>query len=94
MGGHLEVWPYRPWFPVAFRPPAFASWASCSRQKELAFLTVGLPSTWLFGPHRDFHVPHGWDTAGLGAPLLRDGGALPAEIVYSAGTCRFPTASP
>lgn len=27
-------------------------------------------------------------------PLLRDGGALPAEIVYSAGTCRFPAASP
>ncbi len=21
-----------PWFPAAFRPPAFASWASCSRQ--------------------------------------------------------------
>lgn len=24
-------------FPVAFRPPAFASWASCSRQKDLGF---------------------------------------------------------
>ena len=33
IGGHLEGWPYRPWFPVAFRPPAFASWASCSRRE-------------------------------------------------------------
>ena len=33
----------RPRFPVAFRPPAFASWASCSRQRNSAPLTVGLP---------------------------------------------------
>ena len=30
-------------FPVAFRLPAFASWASCSRHGTSAFLTVGLP---------------------------------------------------
>ncbi len=29
--------------PVAFRPPAFASWASCSRQGRSAPLAVGLP---------------------------------------------------
>ncbi len=31
-------------FPVAFRPPAFASWTSCSRQGHSALLTVGLPT--------------------------------------------------
>ena len=30
-------------FPVGFRPPAFASWASCSRQRIPPSLTVGLP---------------------------------------------------
>ena len=32
-----------PRLPVSFRPPAFASWASCSRPRSWAFLTVGLP---------------------------------------------------
>jgi hypothetical protein len=31
------------WFPVAFRPPAFACWASCSRRGVLLPVTVGLP---------------------------------------------------
>jgi hypothetical protein len=31
------------WFPVAFRPPAFACWASCSRRGLLLPVTVGLP---------------------------------------------------
>jgi hypothetical protein len=30
--GRLEEQPRSLWFPVGFRPPAFASWASCSRQ--------------------------------------------------------------
>jgi hypothetical protein len=53
-------------FPVAFRPPAFASWTSCSRQGRSALLTVGLP-TMTVGPCRGFHVPHEQDTAGAGA---------------------------
>jgi hypothetical protein len=32
------------WFPATFRLPAFASWASCSRQWSWAPLTVGLPA--------------------------------------------------
>ena len=55
-----------PWFPVAFRPPAFASWASCSRRG------IPLPSRSAYqaaapGPRRGFHVPHIRVTAGLGA---------------------------
>ena len=56
-----------PWFPVAFRPPAFASWASCSRRG------VPLPSRSAYQAtsawtRRDFHVPHMREiTTGLGA---------------------------
>ena len=46
-------------FPVAFRPPAFASWASCSRRGfgpslRSAYRTRISAS----GPRRGFHVPH------------------------------------
>ena len=55
-----------PRFPVAFRPPAFASWASCSRRG------VPLPSRSAYQAasawtRRGFHVPHIRVTAGLGA---------------------------
>src|SRR4029450_4267333 len=40
---HLEEQPRALRFPVGFRPPAFASWASCSRQQDSAIPTVGLP---------------------------------------------------
>ena len=45
-GSHLEGWPHRQRFPVAFRPPAFASWASCSRPTDL-----GLPHGRLTPPN-------------------------------------------
>lgn len=56
-----------PGFPVAFRRPAFASWASCSRQRDSALLTVGLPgSAWtLAGLPRFAHLSHGR----IGCPL-------------------------
>jgi hypothetical protein len=49
-----------PGFPAAFRLPAFASWASCSRQRDSALLTVGLPgSAWtLAGFPRCAHLSH------------------------------------
>ena len=54
-----------PWFPVGFRPPAFACWASCSRRG------VPLSSRSAYqaapGPRRGFHVPHIRATTGLGA---------------------------
>src|SRR3954454_17636335 len=61
-----EVPAMTPWFPVAFRPPAFACWASCSRRG------VPLPSRSAYQAtsawtRRDFHVPHIRVTAGLGA---------------------------
>ena len=40
-------------FPVAFRPPAFASWASCSRQGVRPLLTVGLPQPPTAAPDPD-----------------------------------------
>ncbi len=61
---------------------------------ELGFpcgrLTEGAAS----GPHRGYHVPRERDTTGVGAPLLRDGDALPAGKESPTGACRFSTASP
>ena len=57
--GHLEEQPRTLWFPVGFRPPAFASWASCSRQEDSA-----IPYGWPTGPPkrpglcRGSRVPH------------------------------------
>ena len=82
-------------FPVGFRPPAFASWASCSRQRIPPFLTVGLP-----------HRHSGPDSVGVPAfrtcekrpgwvpSLLRGGGVVPATETSMTGACRFTTASP
>ena len=57
--GHLEEQPQALRFPVGFRPPAFASWASCSRQEDSA-----IPYGWPTGPPqraglcRGSRVPH------------------------------------
>src|SRR5215212_8149829 len=56
---HLEEQPRALWFPVGFRPPAFASWASCSRQEDSA-----IPYGWPTAPPkrpglcRGSRVPH------------------------------------
>ena len=56
-------------FPVAFRPPAFASWASCPAE-DFGLLTIGLPPTpearrTPTGFPRSARVRHGWG----GCPL-------------------------
>jgi hypothetical protein len=58
-------------FPVAFRLPAFASWAFLFPPRDCSFLAIGLPLTTkdVRGPRRDFHVPHERDTGGVGCPL-------------------------
>ena len=93
--GHLEEQPRSLRFPVGFRPPAFASWASCSRQRIPPSLTVGLP-----------HRHSGPDSVGVPAfrtcekrpgwvpSLLRGGGVVPATETSMTGACRFSTASP
>ena len=58
--GHLA------WFPVAFRPPAFASRSSCSRRgvgpsSRSAYRPRGT------GPRRGFRVPHARAATGVGA---------------------------
>jgi hypothetical protein len=80
-------------FPVAFRPPAFASWASCSRPR------ISSPYGRLTPPHR--RGPDGVSTFPTSelrpdwAPsLLRDGGAPTAGRSSPAAACRFPAASP
>jgi hypothetical protein len=54
-----------PWFPVAFRPPAFASRSSFARRG------VGPSSRSAYrplaGPRRGYPVPHTRATTGLGA---------------------------
>ena len=76
-----------PWFPVAFRPPAFASWASCSRRG------VPLPSRSAYQAasawtRRDFHVPHIRVTTGLGALFTpRPSGAHTAGPIPPAAAC-------
>jgi len=54
-----------PRFPVAFRLPAFASWASCPAEEFRS--PHGRPTRHSPGPRRGFHVPHIRVTAGLGA---------------------------
>src|SRR5215204_6813977 len=56
-------------FPVAFRPPAFASRVILRPLGSSTFLTVGPPTTTnaASDPHRDCHVPHMQDATGLGA---------------------------
>ena len=93
--GHLEEQPRSLRFHVGFRPPAFASWASCSRQRIPPSLTVGLP-----------HRRSGPDSVGVPAfrtcetrpgwvpSLLRGDGVVPATETSMTGACRFTTASP
>ena len=84
------------WFPVGFRPPAFASWTSRSRQRippssqlayqarhqaELDFVGVAVFHTREIRP--------GWVPSSL-----RGDGAIPAAATSTTGACRFPTASP
>ena len=80
-------------FPVAFRPPAFASWVIRPPLGSWAFLTVGLP-----GPCPDpIGVPRSararYDRGGC---LLYpgDGGALSVDKKSPTDACRFSTASP
>jgi hypothetical protein len=93
--GHLEEQPRSLRFPVGFRPPAFASWASCSRQRNSAALTIGLPRR-RSGPDlvgvpafRTCETRPGWVPS-----LLRGGGVVPATATSMTGACRFTTASP
>lgn len=68
--------PHRHGFPVVFRPPAFACWASCSRRgipppSQSAYQAV---RAWT---RRVFHVPHIRATTGLAALFTpRPSGAL------------------
>jgi hypothetical protein len=82
-------------FPVAFRPPAFASRVIHCPPGGWAFLTVGLPDQpcvrTLTGLPRSTRT-----RCGRGGCLLYpgDGGAHPADLKSSTGACRFSTASP
>lgn len=56
-------------FPVAFRPPAFASWPSVPRwaiNLPYGQLTSHVP-TLVTGTQRDCHVPHDRESTGVGA---------------------------
>jgi hypothetical protein len=85
-----------PRFPVAFRPPAFASQVTRPSLGDWAFLAVGLPAT---SPCPDF--PSGFprstrtrcDRGGC-LLYLGGGGAHPADKKSPASACRFPAASP
>ena len=52
-------------FPVAFRPPALASWTSCPAEGFRP--SYDRPTGQKPGPRRGFHVPHIRYTTGLGA---------------------------
>ena len=58
-------------FPVAFRPPAFGSWASCPAEGFPSLSRSTYPDTPMAsmfpGPRRGFHVPHTRYATGLGA---------------------------
>ena len=54
-------------FPVAFRPPAFASRVVLHPPRSSAFLTVSPPDNKSSsGPRRGCHVPHETDATGVG----------------------------
>ena len=83
-----------PRFPAAFRPPAFASWASCPARgfrpsydrptaPPSARTRTGFPCS--------ARVRPGWG----GCPLYPGGGGVHATVPRSAvAACRFPAASP
>jgi hypothetical protein len=84
-----------PRFPVAFRPPAFASQVIRPLLGDWAFLTVGLPGHHGAGAPTRFprSTRARFDRGGC---LLYPGGggAHPADKKSPAGACRFAAASP
>ena len=79
-------------FPVAFRPPAFASWAVLFPPGSSAFLTVGLPAaTCAAGPRRGFHVPHARDATGVGALYTPGTAVLPRPAKASGRRLPLPS---
>src|SRR5665811_1415635 len=80
-----------PRFPVAFQPPAFASWAVLRPLGISAFLTVGLPDRNRSGPQRGYHVPLVRDTTGQGANP-GNGGVHTTGQMPPVAACRFSTA--
>ena len=82
-------------FPVAFRPPAFASRSSDSRRgvgpsSRSAYRTTQRP-----GPRRGYRVPHARAATGVGALYTpRTAVLIPAEGRAPAGACRSTAASP
>src|SRR5262249_51890385 len=81
--------------PVAFRPPALASWAILFPPQNPAFLTVGLPDTGT-DPDCDgvptFHTRR--CDRGRAPPNPRDCGVLRQPERPTTGACRFSAASP
>jgi hypothetical protein len=80
-------------FPVAFRPPAFASRSSDSRQG------VGPSSRSAYrfreaGPRRGYRVPHARAATGVGAPYTPRTMVLTRPGRLPTGTRRFPAAVP
>ena len=80
-------------FPVAFRPPAFASRPSDTRRG------VGLSSRSAYrlkaGPRRGYRVPHARAATGVGAPYTpRTAVLIPVWGTCPAGACRSTAASP
>jgi hypothetical protein len=81
--------------PVGFRPPAFASWASCSRQRvplssRSAYRTARRrPDSVGVSVFRTHETRPGWVPS-----LPRGGGVLPTSAASLIGACRFTTASP
>ena len=74
--------------PVAFRPPASASWASCPAEGFCPSYDRPTGPT-RPGPRRGFHVPRTRDTAGVGAPYTPG----PAVFLRPALTPRSPLAA-
>lgn len=97
-GDQLEELSRCPAVPVAFRPPALASWACCSRQGILPSLPPAYRpppgDRTLSGFPRSPRPRHGR----VGCPLCAgDGGALPAGLTSPAGTrrlCQQPVPGP
>ena len=75
--------------PVAFRPPASASWTSCPAEGFRPSYDRPTGPT-RPGPRRGFHVPRTRDTAGEGAPYT----PRPAVFPRPALTPRSPLAAP
>ena len=93
-GDHLEEQPCRPRFPVAFRPPAFASWASCSRRgvrpsSRSAYRAASGPDPDGVSTFRTHEIRPGWVPS-----IPRDGGVLPAGRRSPAGACRLLSGQP